>query len=481
MVLERGNRIGGTWRDNAYPGCRCDVESVLYSFSFAPNPDWTQTYASQVEILAYLERTATQVGLHRHLVSPCAMVSARWDDGAGVWRISTSGGPLRARVLITATGPFDQPNWLDLPGRQEFPGAIVHTARWPQSLDLTGQRVVVVGTGASAVQVVPAIQPAVARLTVVQRTPAWVPPRSNPPIDARQRERLRASPQLISRRRAMTYAAHEAIGYAFRHRATILRLGEAGALRHLARQVSDRELRRLLTPRYRMGCKRVTPSDEYYPALTRSNVELVPHAAVGFTPGGLRTADGREHEADTVVLATGFVVATPPATRAVVGRGGRSLFDVYAGHPRGYFGTTVAGFPNLFTIPGPATGQGHTSVLLYYEAQAAYVAQALAWMRRRRIRSIEVEARAQAAFNADLQRRLQQSVWVRGGCRSWYQDGTDACPRSGPAPPVRSSRRCAASIPTCTASARSDPDAPDPPVRAGGVDPAASARVPTLR
>jgi cation diffusion facilitator CzcD-associated flavoprotein CzcO len=431
-VLEAASEIGGTWRDNTYPGCRCDVESALYSFSFAPNPDWTEVYATQPEILRYLRSTADRVGMTGRTVLDCRMEEARWDPQRRLWSLHTSRGPRTARVLITATGPFNEPQIPALPGLESFAGSIAHTARWPEGLELAGRNVAVIGTGASGIQVVPEIARVAGHLTVIQRTPSWVLPHRNDAVDEHLRAAFRQHPERLRLRRRIIYGVHELFGRGLTSGSGWLRIAERQARAHLHHQVSDPGLRAALTPDYRIGCKRITPSNDYYPALVRPNTTLVPHAATAFTRGGVVTADGTEHAADAVVFATGFNVANPRSVEQIHGRDGRSMADVFAGHPRAYLGSAVHGFPNLFTLLGPNTGNGHTSVLLYQEAQAAYFASALQWMNDNTVAAIDVRRYTQDSFNMWAQRRLRRSVWVTGGCHSWYQDSTGAVAAAWP-------------------------------------------------
>jgi len=424
VVLERSDDLGGTWRDNTYPGCACDIPSVLYSYSFLPNPGWTRAYPGQGEIWAYIRGCADRLRLrdsirYRHDVRRCT-----WDESTGRWDVVTSRGSLTARVLVVAPGGLSEPSIPNIPGLASFTGTVFHSARWNHHHDLRGRRVAVIGTGASAIQFIPHIQPLVEHLYVFQRTPAWVMPRDDRPIPDWLRRTYAAAPWTQRVPRLLTYARLESRAVAFVSRPELAALAEPAALRHLRRAVSDPDLRDALTPRYRLGCKRVLLSDDYYPALARPNVTVVPHGLAGVEGGTLTAADGSRANVDTVILATGFHGSDPVIADRVHGRGGTTLEGAWGGSPRAYLGTTVAGFPNLFMVSGPNTGLGHNSIIYMIESQARYVADALRGMRAHRVASAEVRADVMRRYNAEVDRRLAGTVWAQGGCASWYQDRT---------------------------------------------------------
>ncbi|MBV1850297.1 flavin-containing monooxygenase [Catellatospora tritici] len=422
LVFDRGSDVGGTWRDNTYPGCACDVPSHLYSLSFAPNPDWSRSFSPQPEIWAYLRRVADGHGVRPHLRLEHEVRAAAWDDTRRVWRLDTSRGSYTAEVLVAAGGPLTEPSVPDLPGLADFRGEVFHSARWRHDLDLTGRRVAVVGTGASAIQFVPRIAPGVAQLTLLQRTPAWVLPRRDRPITGFERAVYRHVPGAQKLARAAVYWARELQGTAFL-RPALMRFGQAMARRHLRRSIPDPALRAKLTPAYTMGCKRVLLSNDYYPALNRDNVEVVTEAISRVTPTGVVTADGREHPVDTIIFGTGFHVTDLPMARAIRGADGRTLAEHWDGSMYAYRGATVTGFPNLFLLLGPNTGLGHNSVVFMIEAQLDYLLGALRHLDRTGA-PIEPTARAQRVYNDELDRRMRGTVWTSGGCRSWYLDGT---------------------------------------------------------
>jgi cation diffusion facilitator CzcD-associated flavoprotein CzcO len=420
VVLERATDVGGTWRDNTYPGCACDVPSHLYSFSFAPNPAWSRTYSPQPEIWDYLRRCARDFGVLPHIRFEHELTGASWDEAAQRWVIDTTRGRLTAQFLVAAQGGLSDPSVPDIPGVDSFAGPAFHSARWRHDVDLRGLRVAVVGTGASAIQFVPRIQPRVARLHVFQRTPPWLVPHRDRPIHEWERRLYRTLPPAQLAVRGWVYLARESLVPGFMGGS--LPIAERLARRHLERQVADPELRARLTPHYRLGCKRILPSNDYYPALTRPNVELITAGVDEVRPHSLVSTDGQEREVDAIVYGTGFLVTDMPIGQRVRGRDGRALAEVWDGSPQAHLGTTVAGFPNLFLMTGPNTGLGHTSVVIMAEAQIGYVLDALAHLDRQAAGTVEVRDDAQRRFNEETQRRLAGSVWNTGGCRSWYLD-----------------------------------------------------------
>jgi cation diffusion facilitator CzcD-associated flavoprotein CzcO len=424
VVLERADRPGGVWRDTTYPGAQCDVPSHLYSLSWAPNPGWTRAFSPGPEIQAYLERVAAEVLAPHMAAYGEELLGADWDEGAARWRITTSRGARTADVLVAAPGPLTEPRLPDVPGMADFAGAVIHSTRWDHGHDFAGERVVVVGTGASAVQIVPRLREQAAHTTILQRTPGWVLPRADREIGPLERAVLRACPPLTRLYRLKQWALRDGLVYPMiRRRRRIRRLQERQARRYLAHKIADPLLRARLTPDYEIGCKRVLISSEYLPALTQPDVTLVPHALAAVRGDRVVAADGSEHRADAIVLATGYHVLDPPILERVRGRGGRSVADTWRGRPRYHRGgATLAGFPNLFMIAGAGTGSGHGSMVWAIEAQAAYVADALRTMREQGLAVIEPSAAAQDAEMDAVGRRLDRTVWARGGCRSWYLD-----------------------------------------------------------
>jgi cation diffusion facilitator CzcD-associated flavoprotein CzcO len=421
VVLERGDDIGGTWRDNAYPGCACDVPSHLYSFSFAPNPEWSATFSPQWEIQEYLRKVARERGVLAHVRLNTALEDAQWDERSECWRIVTSSGEMTARVLIAAPGGLSDARLPDVAGLERFQGRMFHSSHWDHEHDVAGERVAVVGTGASAIQIVPAIQPRVGSLHLFQRTPAWVMPRRSRPISGFERLVYRHVPGAQKLMRAGIYWARELFALPMLH-PIVARPLRRVALRHLESQVRDAELRRKLTPGYLPGCKRILVSNDYLPALTRPNVEVLATGVSEVREHSVVGADGTEREVDTIVLATGFHVSDMPLANHVRDGAGRTAAERFAGSPRAYKGTAVAGFPNLFWVLGPNTGLGHTSVVYMAEAQVAYVLDALREMRTRHIGTVAVRREVQDAYCAEIDRRMKGTVWMQGGCSSWYLD-----------------------------------------------------------
>ena len=422
LLLERGADVGGTWRDNTYPGAACDVQSNLYSFSFAPNPDWPRTYSAQPEIQAYLRDTAERFGVYPHCVFGAEVTEARWDDAARRWRVRTTAGELTARVLVSAAGALADPVYPDLPGLPSFAGTVVHSARWDDGHDLTGERVAVIGTGASAVQVVPAIQPQVASVAVYQRTPPWVVPRHDRPVHPTARRLYRRFPAVQKAVRGGLYAVREALVLGMAKRRQLLAPVGAVARRHLHEQVRDPQMRAALTPDYSIGCKRILISNDWYPAVSAPNAEVVTAGIAEVRPHSVVTTDGVERPTDTIVLATGFAVTDLPIAHRIAGRDGRTLADTWADGMASNRGTTVAGFPNLFLLVGPNVGVGHTSMVYMIESQVAYVLDALRTMADEGLAVLETTPQAQEEYRRLIAERSRGTVWLAGGCSSWYLD-----------------------------------------------------------
>jgi cation diffusion facilitator CzcD-associated flavoprotein CzcO len=422
VVFERDEDVGGTWWANTYPGCQCDIPSHLYSYSFALNPNWTRTYPLQPEIRDYLRECADRYGIRPHLRTSCEVRSAEWDEEDRVWRLATGDGRFSARVLIAAPGPLSEPRIPKLPGLESFRGTVFHTARWNHDHDLTSRNVAVVGTGASAIQTVPRIQPMARRVTIFQRTPPWVVPHRDRPITRFERRLYRRVPALQRVVRSTVYLSRELLVPGLVHRPQLMEAVQKMAEAHLAKQVPDPALRTKLTPDYVIGCKRILPSNEWYPAVTQRNVEVVPSAVSEVRPDAVVGADGVAHEADTLIFATGFHVTDVPFAQFIRGRDGARLCDVWHGSPQAYRGTAAPGFPNLFWVIGPNTGLGHNSMVFMIEAQLNYLVDGLRAMDRRAATQIEVRPAAYEAYNAHLQSRLTRTVWNTGGCSSWYLD-----------------------------------------------------------
>lgn len=426
VIVEQDVAVGGTWHANRYPGAACDIPSLLYSFSFAPNPDWTRHYPGQDEIEAYLNRCVERFGLGPHLRLRTRVTSLTWDESLKRWRViahSRDGVAVQwiARAVINATGGLSRPSVPALPGLADFKGTTMHTARWRGEVPLAGRRVAVVGTGASAIQLVPQLVDTVAKLLLFQRTPAWVLPKRDRPIGPARRWLLEHVPGLRRLARGIVYAVHELRAPGFTWRPQLLAALEPLAKRHMHKHIADPALRAALTPSYRMGCKRILLASDFYPALKRHNVSLVTSAISRVVADGIVTADGAHHPLDVLVMATGFHAADAMAPFPIRGRRGLELNDVWRDGARAYLGTAVPGFPNLFLIVGPNTGLGHNSMIVMIESQLLYVMDALAKMDRAGIGALEPKAELAERFNAELQQRMQRTVWSTGGCTSWYQ------------------------------------------------------------
>jgi cation diffusion facilitator CzcD-associated flavoprotein CzcO len=423
VVLERGDDVGGTWHFNTYPGCACDIPSHLYSFSFAPNPEWSQTYSRQPEIRDYLRATADRFGVRPYIRFGANVRSADWDDEAQRWEIETSAGNFRAHVLISAAGPLTEPKIPDIPGLDSFEGATFHSARWDHDVDLKGKRVASIGTGASAIQYVPEIQKEVAQLTVFQRTPPWIFPHSNREFTQIEKRVYRLSPQLQKIARGGVYVARESAIVAFVKNPKLMRVAEAIAKRHMRKEIADPELIEKITPDYTIGCKRILPSNKWYPALSQDNVELVTSGVKEVREHSIVDADGVEREVDAIIFGTGFEVVDMPVAQLVRGRDGNTLGETWKGSPRAHLGTAIPGFPNFFMLLGPNTGLGHNSMVYMIESQINYVLDALRTMDERGAGAVEVREDAVAGFNEAIDKQLEGTVW-NTGCASWYLDDT---------------------------------------------------------
>ena len=428
VILERREALGGTWHDNTYPGCACDIPSHLYSFSFAPNPDWPRAYAPQNEIREYLEGVADTFGLRQHLQLRTEVQQMMWDADELQWRVETSRGTLTADVVVSATGPLSEPRQLDIPGLDTFEGKVMHSATWDHDYDLRGKRVAVVGTGASAIQIVPAIQPVVDRLTVFQRTPAWVVPRGDRRVTGFERRLHRKLPSTQKLARFALWGALELGTQVYANHPKLLAVLEKVATGHMKRAVKDPELRRKLTPDYRIGCKRTLFSDDYYPALAQPNTDVIDSGLKEIRGNTLVSSDGREAEVDAIVFCSGFHVADMPVAEFVKGADGETLAESWAEDGMNALrGTTTTGFPNFLFVIGPNTGLGSSSMILIIEAQLNYLVD---YVRKLdtlgggtpgdRV-ALDVRPVAQHRYNTKLRERIKGSVW-QTGCTSWYLD-----------------------------------------------------------
>jgi cation diffusion facilitator CzcD-associated flavoprotein CzcO len=436
VIFERADDVGGTWRDNTYPGAACDVPSHAYSLSFEPNPRWSRRYSESAEIWEYLRGLVKKWDLDAHLRFGTEIVEARFDESEGSWTLTTGADETHTvRVVVAGAGGLVDPKWPEIKGVSSFGGEHIHTARWNHDYDLAGRRVAVIGTGASAVQVVPSIAREVEQLYVFQRTPGWVMPKLDAAYSERQKRLFERFPWTLRLSRLMKYWFSELRGpMIYLDSEKLARRAERFSLAHLEAQVSDPDLREKLTPDFQFGCKRILISDDYWATFERENVELVTEPIDEITHAGVLTRDGVERSVDAIVFATGFELglATPPFP--IFGRGGHRLEDAWQAGAVAYKGMSVSGFPNWFIMMGPNTGPGHTSVLVYTEAQISHVLGAIRKLRDEGLRFLDVRQVVQNRFNAGIQRRMKHMVWSTG-CNSWYlnPDGSNHSLYPGPA------------------------------------------------
>lgn len=428
VVLERDTRVGGTWRDNTYPGAACDIPSRLYSYSFAPNPDWSHTYSGSAEILDYIDRMVETSGVAPHIRFEHTVTGLEYDAAAGEWIIALDGRePLRARSVILASGPLANCSFPAIRGIEDYEGHKIHSARWDHDYDFTGKKVAVVGTGASGVQIVPELVRQAASVKVFQRTPGWVLPRINTETGEFTKSIYRRIPGAQQLARALWFWGHESVALGVVWNTPLTRVVEAVSKLHLRLQVRDPWLRRQLTPDFAAGCKRLLMTSDYYPALQRDNCTLVTWPIARIAPQGIRTVEGVEHRFDCIVFATGFDVSKTGSPVPVTGLDGRVLADEWSGGAYAYRSVAVSGYPNLYVTFGPNSGPGHSSALVYMEAQIDYITDAIAQVVRNGWKALDVRADVQERYNRDIQRRLTATTW-NSGCSSWYltDDGFNA-------------------------------------------------------
>jgi cation diffusion facilitator CzcD-associated flavoprotein CzcO len=441
VLFEKSSDVGGVWRENTYPGAACDVASHLYSLSFAPKADWSRRFAPQAEIHQYLRDVARDFDLLRHIRFDTEVLAAAFDEGSGTWRLTLAGGgEHEADVLITATGQLSRPSTPDIPGLERFEGTLFHSAQWAHDHGLAGERVAVLGTGASAIQFVPAIAPEVAGLTVFQRSAPYVLPKPDGPYAAKVRRAYGRIPGLLRLSRERIYLTNELRSLGFNTEPRLLFAHRARFRRHLREVVPDPELRAKLTPTDPMGCKRILMSNDWYQALQLPHVEVVTHRIAEVRPHSIVTADGTERAVDTIVLGTGFAATEFLAPMRITGRGGRDLHEQWKDGASAYLGTVVPGFPNLFVLYGPNTNLGHNSILVMLEAQVGWVVQAVRVLAQGRARWLEIRRDVADAFDAWVQERVGHTVFA-GGCRSWYLTASGRNTQNWPASTLTFRRR----------------------------------------
>jgi cation diffusion facilitator CzcD-associated flavoprotein CzcO len=429
-VFEKGERVGGVWQANTYPGAACDIPSHLYEFSFAPN-SWSRRFSPGPEIRAYIEGVARRFGVLDRVRTGTEVTGARWEEERGRWQLETSAGPHEADVLIAACGQLSVPKTPAIPGLEDFQGPAFHTAEWRHDVDLAGKRVAVVGTGCSAIQVVPAIQPEVAQLDVYQRSPGWTTPKNDREYSSLERGLYRRFPLLHRLDRLAVFLFHDVGALAMTRHRWLLPLFRAVAKRQIEAAISDPELRRKVTPADEVGCKRIMLTDDWYPTLTEPNVELIDAGVEAVTPSGIRDANGVERPADAIVLATGFASHDFVAPMEIAGADGRTLAGEWGEVPRAYLGVTVPAFPNMFLLYGPNTNGGTGSVVNTIECGIGHVLAALREMDASEARRIEVRPEAAADFDRELRAALEKTVW-HSGCSNWYVDEKGNDPSNWP-------------------------------------------------
>ncbi|MCB0508913.1 MAG: NAD(P)/FAD-dependent oxidoreductase [Bacteroidetes bacterium] len=424
-ILEKANEVGGTWRDNHYPGAACDVKSNLYSFSFEPNPNWSREYSPQPEILEYTKYCVQKYGLYDHIIFDWEVKSAKYNDESGIWTITNQRKEkLTANAIVVGNGPLHIPSLPDIKGINDFKGEVFHSSNWNHDYNLRNKNVCVIGTGASAIQFVPEIQPKVKKLYLMQRTAPWVLPKPDGEFSTRQNVLFEKAPimQRLSREFIYYFNEFQLVGMKYEKR--ILKLGEMLGKWHINKHIKDKELRKKLTPTFNLGCKRVLLSNNYYPALAQENVDVVTEGIQEFTKDSVITNDGKSRKIDAIILGTGFHVADSFQYYDVKGRDGIAMKDVFSVAPQAYYGTCVHHFPNLFFMLGPNTGLGHNSMIYMIESQTNYIVDAIKKMINQNIKSIEVRKDVQTKFNEEIQKKLEGTIWL-SGCKSWYlsEDG----------------------------------------------------------
>ena len=419
-ILEKASDVGGTWRDNHYPGCACDVPSHLYSFSFEPNPNWSRMFAPQPEIKGYLQHVAHKYGLIPHIQFNQAVKEARYNEETKRWHVKTASGAIYvARVLVSGMGGLSTASYPALKGIENFKGKTFHSQDWDHQYALEGKKVAVIGTGASAIQFVPQVVPKVAHMDLYQRTPPWIVPKPDRAMTSAEKTLFKYIPQTQEALRNAIYTQLEvrALGFVFNPR--VLKLGELMARRHIRKQIANKELRKKVTPDFSFGCKRVLISNDYYPALDQPNVEVITHGIREVKAHSIIDSTGVERPVDTIIYGTGFKAQDPVPKGAIFGKGGVDLVDFWKQGPEAYLGTTIKGFPNLFMLMGPNTGLGHNSMVYMIESQVAYVMDCLKQMTKEGWQTVDVKPDAYAAWNAATQEKLGGAVWSTG-CKSWY-------------------------------------------------------------
>ena len=422
VILERADDVGGTWRDNHYPGAACDVPSHLYSFSFRPNAEWSRMFASQQEIFEYLRTTAEEENLLERIVFHAEVTSARWDDQSSHWIVNTPQGRFVGKALITAVGHLSEPKLPNIDGLSEFSGDLFHSARWDDVVQLEGKRIGIIGSGATAIQVLPEVAKVASGVVVFQRSAPYVTPRPDRAYSEEEKGLFRKMPETMQELRKEMFWSNEERYAQRRGTPALVSTAAEVAIDHLHRQISDPELRQKLTPNYTFGCKRVLKSNDYYPAFTQEHVELETGGIDRVEGNRVFTKDGVPHELDVLICCTGFEATDLPISYRVTGRNGILLSTNWANGMQAYATTAVHGFPNMWIISGPNTGLGHNSAVYIAEAQIDYIMGALDFKDESGLRQLEVSESAEEAYMGRLDRLAEGTVWLTGGCKSWYVD-----------------------------------------------------------
>jgi cation diffusion facilitator CzcD-associated flavoprotein CzcO len=420
-ILERSGDVGGTWRDNTYPGAACDVASHLYSFSFEPNPGWSNMFSGQKEIHEYIKHCIAKYDIGKYIRFNRNVSSSVFNEATGEWQVSTTNGEVhRANVLINGMGPLNRPSLPGIEGLKDFEGIMFHSSEWDHSYDISNKRVAVIGTGASAIQIVPAIVDKVAHLDLYQRTAPWIIPKHDKPISGKTHKLFRALPFLQKLQRAQFYLINEFTVLMLVTRPSLAKYLEKLVLKYIAYKVSDPVLRKKVTPGFTIGCKRILLSNNYYPALGKPNVEVITDPILRIEKDAIITAN-EKRPVDAIILSTGFEASEYPKGFVVKGLQGRLLEEDWKDGPEAYLGTVVAGFPNLFFIIGPNTGLGHTSMIYMIESQVNFIVDSIKKLSAKKATWMNVKKDVQISYNAELQQKLKTTVWQSGGCKSWYQ------------------------------------------------------------
>ncbi|NIE95962.1 NAD(P)/FAD-dependent oxidoreductase [Acinetobacter sp. Tr-809] len=420
VVLEKADEIGGVWRANTYPGCACDVPSALYSYSFAPNPQWSRVFAQQQEIKTYIQNVAQQFDVQKYVRFGYEMLESAWDDQAKHWVVKTNQGLIHARFAIMAGGPMHQPVLPKIKGLETFKGAQFHSAEWNHAFDLNGKKVAVIGAGASAIQFVPEIQTQVEKLTLLQRTPQWVLPKMDQSLPKLAQALFKALPVTQRLTRYGVYGVFESLNSSMHHPKLVSQIERLAKL-NIRLGVKDPALRAKLLPDFTIGCKRVLQSNQWYPALAKQNVEVLRCGVEEVRGNTLIASDGSEHEVDAIIFGTGFEVSNPPIAKQIRNKHGKSMDEVWQGSAKGYLGTVVEGCPNAFVMFGPNIAVS-SSALIIIEAQLAYILDMLKKVQAQQIETVEIRAEVLEQYNDEIQAALKNTVWNTGGCSSYFID-----------------------------------------------------------